>query len=141
MKIVNIFKEGKGICTARRLLVMPLAIVLCVALTGCRAESTFDGSRSSNDHCFQMDYLRLNRQESASLTLAEGDSLRVTVAQEAGTVDITVGIDGKEPIYKGNGLTEIAFVLHISEGGRYQIMVTGHHACGKISFTKDADSA
>ena len=78
----------------------------------------------------------LNRQEQASLELTAGDAVMVSIAQESGTVDVIVGINEKEPIYEGNGLTNTSFTLNITEAGTYQIIVTGHNACGSVSFTK-----
>lgn len=72
------------------------------------------------------------------MTLTEGDTLSVFVAQEAGTVDVVVGIDGQEPVYEGNGLTEFSFVLNITQSGTYRISVVGHGARGRIAFTSSA---
>lgn len=47
-----------------------------------------------------------------------------------------VGIDGKEPIYERNSLTDFVFTLNISESGTYRIVVIEHNTCGSIAFTK-----
>lgn len=113
-----------------------MTAILCMALTGCHGGSTFDGTKISDASSFRMNYSVLDQQEQASLELTAGDALQVSIAQEAGTVDVTVGIDGREPIYEGNGLTDMDFVLNISESGTYQITVTGHDACGSAAFAK-----
>lgn len=122
----------------KHFLMMSVTAILCIALAGCNVGSTFDGNKTSNTDSFQMDYAVLDQQEASFFTLAEGDSLLVSIAQEAGTVDVMVGIDGKEPIYEGNGLTDTAFTLNILEPGTYQISVTGHNARGSVAFTKVA---
>lgn len=122
----------------KRILWMLMAVSLCITAVGCHAGSTFDGSRSSEADSFRMEYSVLDQQERASLALAAGDALQVVIAQEAGTVDVTVGIEEKGPIYEGSGLTDTSFILNISEAGAYQITVTGHGACGSVSFTKVA---
>jgi hypothetical protein len=71
-------------------------------LTGCRTGSVFDGSRVSDASGFRMEYSILNREESAGLNLTEGDRLQVSLSHTEGTVDVTVGMNGKEPIYRGN---------------------------------------
>lgn len=86
-----------------------------------------------------MDYSILNRQEVSTIELSKCESLRVSIAQNEGTVDVTVGIDGEEPIYEGRGLSHIEFTLNISQPGTYQISVTGHKACGTVSFIKVID--
>lgn len=85
---------------------------------------------------FQMDYSVLKQQEGASLALTADDAIMVSIAQESGTVDVIVGMDEKEPIYEGNELTNTSFTLNILQSGTYQITVTGHDACGNVSFTK-----
>ena len=118
------------------------AAVICILaamvflLTGCRTGSVFDGSRVSDASGFRMEYSILNREESAGLNLTEGDRLQVSLSHTEGTVDVTVGMNGKEPIYRGNGQQNADFVLEIAETGNYHIFVSGHQAKGNISFTR-----
>ena len=112
-----------------------LAAMLFV-LTGCGAGSVFDGSRVANASEFQMEYSALNREEAAELVLQAGEQLRVTLSHTEGTVNVTVGMEGQEPIYRGRGQQNAEFVLEIAETGNYHISVTGHQAKGSISFTR-----
>ena len=105
-------------------------------LTGCRTGSAFDRSRVSDASGFRMEYSILNREESAGLNLTEGDRLQVFLSHAEGTVDVTVGMEGQAPIYRGNGQQNADFVLEIAETGNYHISVTGHQAKGSISFTR-----
>ncbi len=103
---------------------------------GCGTGSTFSGDKVSNEDAFYMDYSAFNRQEYADMELASGDALRVSIAQMSGTVDLTIGVDGKDPVYEGNGLTVADFTVNISESGTYRITVTGHRAAGNVNFQK-----
>ena len=105
-------------------------------LAGCGTGSVFDGSRVSDTSGFRMEYSILNREESADLNLTEGDRLRVSLSHTEGTVDVTVGMEGQTPIYRGNGQQNADFVLEIAETGSYHIFVSGHQAKGNISFTR-----
>ena len=105
-------------------------------LTGCRTGSVFDGSRVSDASGFRMEYSILKREESAGLNLTEGDRLQVSLSHTEGTVDVTVGMNGKEPIYQGNGQQNAEFVLEILEKGNYHISVSGHQAKGNIAFIR-----
>lgn len=122
----------------KRLWLLVVTVVFCMALTGCHSGSTFDGNIFRNEECFQMEYTVLDQQECASMALGAGDTLCVSVSQECGAVDIVVGIDGKAPIYEGNGLTDMDFSLNISQPGDYRISVTGHEASGSVAFIKAA---
>ena len=103
-------------------------------LAGCRQASTFEGSRTSDETGFRMDYTILDREESAELMLSEGDQIQVSISHTAGNVDLTVEQDGEEPIYKGSGQENAEFVLTVSKSGFYRISVTGHQAVGGVSF-------
>ena len=105
-------------------------------LSGCGTGSVFDGSSVSDASGFLMDYRILNREESADLTLTEGDRLLVSLSHTEGTVDVTVGMEGQEPIYRGNGQQNAEFVLEIAETGNYHISVSGHQAKGNIAFIR-----
>ena len=105
-------------------------------LTGCGTGSVFDGSRAADASGFRMEYSMLNQEESADLNLTEGDRLQVFLSHAEGTVDVTVGMEGQEPIYRGNGQQNADFVLEIAETGSYHISVSGHQAKGNISFTR-----
>jgi len=105
-------------------------------LTGCGTESVFKGSRVSDASGFRMEYSILNREESADLNLTVGDRLKVSLSHTGGSVDVTVRLEGKGPIYRGNGQQNSDFVLDIAETGRYHISVSGHQAKGNITFTR-----
>ena len=120
-------KATAGICMLAAMLFL---------LTGCGTGSVFDGSRAADASGFRMEYSMLNREESADLTLREGDCLLVSLSHTEGTVDVTVGMEGQTPIYRGNGQQNAEFVLEIAETGNYHIFVSGHQAKGNISFTR-----
>ena len=105
-------------------------------LTSCGTGSVFDGSRVSDAFGFRMEYSILNREESAGLNLTEGDRLQVSLSHTEGTVDMTVSMEGQEPIYRGNGQQNAEFVLEIAETGNYHISVSGHQAKGNIAFIR-----
>ena len=120
-------KAAAGICMLAAMLFL---------LTGCGTGSVFDGSRVSDASGFRMEYRILNREESADLNLTEGDCLRISLSHTKGSVDLTVGMEGQTPIYRGNGQQNAEFVLEIAEAGNYRISVSGHQAKGKVSFTR-----
>ena len=120
-------KATAGICMLAAMLFL---------LTGCGTGSVFDGSRVADASGFRMEYSMLNREESADLTLREGDCLRVSLSHTDGSVNVTVGMEGQEPIYRGNGHQNADFILEIAESGNYHISVSGHQAKGSISFTR-----
>ena len=123
----DILKVSASICLLAGLLFL---------LAGCGTGSVFDGSRVTDASGFRMEYSMLNQEESADLELIKGDRLQVSLSHTAGTVDVTVSLKGKEPIYRGNGQQNAEFMLVIDETGNYQISVSGHQAKGSVSFTR-----
>lgn len=122
----------------KRFCLTGIVVAVCIFLAGCHMGSSFHGSILSNADCFQLDYVLLNQRENSSFSLNPGDSIRVSISQEAGAVDILVGMDGQEPVYEGKNLTQSEFVLNILESGIYQVWVTGHNACGSVVFRVNA---
>ena len=112
-----------------------ILMAICLLLSGCGGKSTFDGSRTSDETGFRMEYRILDKEESAELKLAEGDQIQVHILHTAGNVDVIVGQNGEEPIYKGTVQENADFILTVPETGCYHISVTGHRAKGEISFT------
>ena len=116
--------------------VICMLAAMILLLTGCGTGSVFDGSRVANASEFQMEYSALNREEAAELVLQAGEQLRVTLSHTEGTVDVTVGMEGQEPVYRGRGQQNAEFVLEIAKTGNYHISVSGHQAKGNVSFTR-----
>ena len=112
-----------------------ILLAICLLLSGCGEKATFDGSRTSDETGFRMEYSILDKEESAELKLTEGDQIQVHISHTAGNVDVIVGENGEEPIYKGSEQENADFILTVPKTGSYQISVTGHRAKGEISFT------
>ena len=112
-----------------------ILMAMCLFLSGCGEKNTFDGSRTSGETMFRMEYSILDREESAELKLREGDQIKVHISHTAGNADVIVGQEGEEPIYKGTAQENADFILTVPETGCYHISVTGHRAKGEISFT------
>ena len=115
--------------------VTAILLAICLLLSGCGEKSTFDGSRTSDETGFRMEYRILDKEESVEMKLTEGDQIQVHISHIAGNVDLIFGQNGEEPIYKGTGQENADFILTIPKSGSYQISVTGHRAKGEISFT------
>ena len=112
-----------------------ILLVMGLLLTGCGRKNTFDRSRTSEETGFRMEYSILDKKESAEMKLTEGDQIQVHISHTAGNVDVIVGQNGEEPIYKGTEQENADFILTIPKTGCYHISVTGHRAEGEISFT------
>lgn len=82
-----------------------------------------------------MEYRILDKEESAEMKLTEGDRIQVHISHTSGNVDVIVGENGEELIYKGTEQEKADFILTIPKTGCYHISATGRRAKGEISFT------
>lgn len=121
--------------TVRTAVILFLAMILFL-LSGCGTPGVFDGSMTTNETGFHLDYTILNKEVTADLTLAENEQLRVEYTHQSGNIDISVGRQGKAPVYTGTGQTDGEFTLVIPEAGVYRISVTGHQAKGRAEFIR-----
>ena len=112
-----------------------ILMAICLLLSGCGGKSTFDGSRTSDETGFLMEYSILDKEESAEMKLTEGDQIQVHISHTIGYVDVIVGQNGEEPIYKGTEQENADFILTVPKTGCYHVSVTGHRAKGEVSFT------
>ena len=113
-----------------------ILMAICLLLSGCGGKSTFDGSRTSDETGFRMEYSILDKEESVELKLTEDDQIQVHISHITGNVDVIVGENGEEPIYKGTEQENADFILTIPKTDCYHISVIGHRAKGEVSFTR-----
>ena len=121
--------------TNKTIILSAILLAMYLLLTGCGRNNTFEGSSTSDETGFRMEYSILDKEESTELKLTEGDQIQVHISHTTGNVDVIVGQKGEEPIYKGTEQENADFILTIPKTGSYQISVTGHRAKGEISFT------
>ena len=121
--------------THKTIILSAILLAACLLLSGCGGKPTFDGSKTSDETLFRMEYSILDKEESAEMKLTEGDQIQVHISHTTGNVDVIVGQNGEEPIYKGMEQEIADFILTVPKTGCYHISVTGHRAKGEISFT------
>lgn len=121
--------------THKTIILSAILLAACLLLSGCGGKSAFDGSRTSDETGFRMEYRILNKEESTEMKLTEGDQIQVHISHTTGNVDVIVGQNGEEPIYKGTEQENADFILMVPKTGCYHISVTGHRAKGEVSFT------
>ena len=99
----------------------------------------FNGDRISNPGRFALQFERMNKTDSETMALAEGDALRVSWQVESGQMDIVIGMEGEEAVYRANDRSagdEADFCVDILRAGSYTITVSAREAKGRIEFLK-----
>lgn len=102
-----------------------------------KCDSTFEGSSIKNPNSYLLDFSCMDKSDSHSITLYSGDSLRVNYTITDGRIDVTVGMEGQEPIYRGNDVSTGAFALEIQDSGEYKIKISSDQAKGRLELSRE----
>ena len=65
--------------TNKTIILSAILLAIWLLLSGCGGKSTFDGSRTSDETGFRMEYRILDKEESAELRLTAGDQIQVHI--------------------------------------------------------------
>lgn len=76
----------------------------------------------------------LNGRMEESFPLRQGDAISVSVALVSGELMISIGQNGREPVYEGRNPKLGPFRVNIAEDGDYGLTISGKHAQGSVSF-------
>lgn len=128
----------------KKKIVILLAVIALVAIAWImiftrQPGTRFDGDRISDPGRFALQFERMNRTDSETLSLAEGDELHVSWQIKSGQIDVVIGMEGEEAIYQANDRAagdEADFCVEIPQTGSYTITVSVREAKGRIEFLK-----
>ena len=101
-------------------------------------QDVFQGEQVKTSDEYTLEFTKMNQTDSHVLSLQADDELLVEIRARKGTVDLSIGIDGKDPVYRGNRLSGGGFQVAILEAGDYRVTVKARHAEGRISVIRDA---
>jgi D-alanyl-D-alanine carboxypeptidase len=110
------------------------ALIICIA--GCDNNSTFSGSKTSNDNQFLVDFDVMNSTVNGNMLLSEGETVETTFDIKKGDVDIIVVNENGTIAYQGNDVETCNFMIEIKEAGTYTFYITGFKAEGSVYFIK-----
>ncbi len=119
--------------------VIALIAVAWILIFTRQPETQFDVDRISDPGRFAMQFERMNMTDSETVSLAEGDALRVSWQIESGQIDVVIGMEGEEAVYRANDRSagnEADFYVEIPKTGSYKITVSAWEAKGRIEFLK-----
>lgn len=97
-------------------------------------DRVYNGSRVGNPDGYWLDFSYMDQSDNHTMSLKPGDILKVTYEVRDGRIDVTIGVPGQDPIYRGNDVQTGAFELPIQETGEYIISVNASKASGRLEF-------
>lgn len=118
---------------------MPVILLAALSLlfSACSKEGIdFDGSRTSNETQFILDFETLNISLSHTMDLEAQDVVDVKISKSRGVLDIEVADMEGNPVYRGDNASPGEFSIVISSSDIYEFIVTGRNASGYVSFIK-----
>ena len=114
-----------------------LSLTIVFAVVGCsNSKVSFDGSKTSNDDSFLVDFQVLDTKVYSIMHLSQGDIIETTIDIEKGSVDILVESENGIKAYRGDEVESGSFVIEITEAGTYTFSVSGNKAAGSVHFVK-----
>lgn len=109
-----------------------ICVLMCIMVTACGKDATFNGSKVKNENDLQMEYTIFNTTEQHEFDLEEGDRVIVDFEGEEGSISLTIQKDGEDYIYAGNKMHNGSFSVEAPEAGTYTVTVEGKNAKGSI---------
>jgi hypothetical protein len=110
------------------------ALLICIG--GYDNNSTFSGSKTSNEDQFLVDFDLLNTTVNSKMLLSEGETIETCIDIRKGDVDIIVKNENGTIAYQGNDAENSKFIIIIEETGTYTFDITGFKAEGSVHFIK-----
>lgn len=108
-------------------------LILCVLLgMGCKNDTIYSRTRTADRYYLHLKPLNDTMEETYSLNA--GDAIAITMEVESGRLDVVIAQKDGDVVYRGNEVQSGAFVLNITETGKYTITVTGEQGRGKLTF-------
>ena len=126
----------------KKIVLFIILTVLCAAvilILTQQPDAGFNGERISDQGRFALRFDWMNRTDSETLELREGDMLHVSWQIESGHVDIAIGMKGEEAVYRADDRPagdKADFVVEIPQTGSYTITVSARKAKGQVEFMK-----
>lgn len=108
--------------------------ISCVA--GCVNNTTFSGSKTSNDNQFLVDFDVLNSAVNSKMLLLQSEKIETTIDVKKGDLDIIVKNENGIIAYQGNSVESCKFIIEIEVAGTYTFYITGTKAKGSVYFIK-----
>ncbi len=117
----------------RKTAALLIAVLLPMLSCGCSWDG-FEGRKVKNETEYRLEYSVFTGTDDHVMQLEAGDILKVEIVSQAGGVDLTIGMEGGEPVYRGRQLPDSAFSVRIGVPGEYTIEVSGSAAKGSIQI-------
>ncbi len=98
-------------------------------------QAYFSGDRIKNPDAYLLTFAYMNADDAHTMKLEAGDRLSVAYEISKGEIDVVIGIEGEDPIYRGNRIATGDFYIEAPRTGNYTISIHAEKAQGTMNFT------
>lgn len=106
-----------------------LAIIICLILNN---RKVFIGDITKDQSGYCLKFEKMNREDSYIILVCKDDVFSANFRTDKGHADLIIGMDDRNPIYKGNDIETGTFDVIVPEDGEYRITVKAKHASGYV---------
>ena len=105
-----------------------LLLFLCACESGngnYQKNLTVNCISNRTDTGFSSRYDLFSGERAYTIKAEDGETLavRVSIQTEAGTLDMTIGQSGQEPVYSGHGMESVSFTVYLRASGTYRVLI------------------
>lgn len=98
---------------------------------------SFNGSRTGNSSQFIVDFDVLNTTKSHTMTLSEGERIKVIIEKEKGDLKVYIYDSNHKYSYRSDNAFNSSFVVSIDHTDTYTFEIVGeNNSKGKVEFKK-----
>ena len=109
-------------------------------LSGCSYTKVFVGNTVGTSKSYSTTYSVFSGTKTHSLKLEKGDIMNVEIVSEDGTLNLSLQMNEKEPLYAEENVPTDSFSLSIEESGTYELTLTGEDAKGSVKCSLAEDT-
>lgn len=136
-----------GMKRKNMLLAIIAIVVLLITIGPCCImynQVKFDGDRvcSRNPKRFYLNFNLMNKVDSETMTLNQGEILHVSWQIDAGKADVMIAMANETPIYRANKCVKgenADFDVTVPKTGEYTTTISAHHARGWLDVKEKND--
>lgn len=116
----------------RKIAVLILLIAGMIALRVYNNQKLFVGNQVKSRNCYILEFEKMNQEDSHVISACKDDVFAVRFKIEKGHADLVIAMDGRPPIYMGNGIKYGEFNVIVPEDGEFRITINARHAAGFV---------
>lgn len=115
-------------------LIFSALMMLCLSVGCGQGKREFDGSRTSHDTRFLVDYDFFDGEKSHRMKIEAGETINVEVKSKSGKINLSIEDSQGNRVYKGLDIPTGDFQVAIDKTDTYEFKIVGEESKGSMSI-------